>query len=44
MQIQTQKVTQGQVVHVSSNLILFASLHSDKFNSHFFTYFHLNPT
>jgi hypothetical protein len=44
VQMQTYKVTQGRVIHLSSNLILFASLHSDKVTSHYFTYFHLNRT
>jgi hypothetical protein len=34
MQIQTYTVTQGLVIHLSSNSVLFASLHSNKVTSH----------
>jgi hypothetical protein len=44
MQIEMYAVTQGHLTHLSSNLILFASLHSNKVTSYYFTYFHLKPT
>jgi hypothetical protein len=34
IQIRVYTVVQGHVIHLSSNLILFASLHSNKVTSH----------